>query len=454
MDAEKYTERQINIADNLRVSGWDDGLIEYELPAVERIVDDVEGVKPSRYSAKRKPVAESYVGKSTQSHGVANALLDNLSQRVMGELDLTQANFQDVRGVDIARAIAVGAQSIKEHSGMWQGLGIMDAYYNDADVIESRYAMSAKMLNQFIKDNPFPSGEELGGNQPKCDVCPDMELDMSMFVKLFKEWMDAMEHHMKIISKEIDRTIGAPTSRIKHLKIYTPDGDRSDVTDLDLSHFNQITSESLALFAGDDMTMAMLSLDDMTMTEQFVNETRRMIDVFILDKSISMAGVPILQAASFLFNRLQKVVDGFAMLAIVTFAGSAETMILPPEIAKDKPAWLIDTKEKAKWAQVAVIEKYTSAFGSSTNIPLGVNRGIELAHKMEEFGGILPNITVVTDNDRSIGNLDIDTIDIPVNGLALKDNTTLQDFCVKTGGSYNNLQQIEINVAILEAEQK
>lgn len=445
LNFDELSERQLNIVGNLTAAGWNQDQIAYELPAVERIVDDLEGVKPSRFSARNKPPQGSYLANSTESPGMANALINNLSQRVMGALNPAARAITKQRPIDVARMIAVGAKSIEENRSIWEGMGLMNKVYGGSDVVENRYAMAAEMLSNYLQTHPMPDWDMPMGkasDKPPCGLCPNPTMDFSAFIDEFKDWMDSMEYHMQLVSKEIDRTIGSPASRIKHLKIYDEEGDKTDITDLDWSNFNRITPDSLAILAS-DKTVAALTIDTYTMTEQYIEETRKYIDVFVVDQSSSMSDYGcIIKACAFLLNRLDKVIDGYAMCAVIDFDTKARIYELPRNIAGDKPLWMIDTPEKAKWAKLNIVKQYASFVGGGTSIPAGVNKGIELSKEMEKHGGILPNITVVTDDDNSIAQLDASLITIPVNGLALKGNTDLQDFCISTGGGYNNMQLI------------
>lgn len=443
------TELQKQVSDTMHEKGWNPKEIQHESPAIERVIADIQGVKPPRYSKTVQPVDGSYLSASARHKpALANRLADNLSQRVMRSLAPVRGKVMQ-NPVESAAQIALGAKSVEKSQALYNMLGLLDKFYGN-DVIESRYSLSAQMYAQYLQQ---PNKSNPGESAPAGDVTEDFgqgHSDLSDHMSMFQEWIETAEPFFRLISKHIDRTMNpVNTSRIKHTRIEDEDGDHTDLEQLDLAQFSKISSESLQTFAASPQLTG-LFLDEMTMEIKYRHEMRRYIDVFVVDQSGSMAGYHILRAAAFIFNRLEKVEKGDAMVAIMEFDTAARMYNIPKELAEDKPRWLIDTKKKAQWAMKNVVRKYVSMAGGGTDIPVGVKAGVELAYKMEEYGGVMPNITVVTDDDTSISSLDPKTLPMPVNGLALKGNTYLQNFCVATGGMYNNLEQITLNVRNLE----
>lgn len=456
----ELSQRQRKIISRMSDAGWNGTKINYELPAMEAVNAVLESDELPTYSSNNPPPKGSYLFHQGQIRPQrANALVQNLGQRIALNLRpvASQLYFKD--SVEVTQAIAEGAQAIDQTKSFYDQMGLLKDLYIGEDIVESRYAASAQLYAKFLMEEASSSlssmGTEGDGN-PQMNTADAEEYDgdpnMQAEIKKFAKWVATLEPYMRIISKYIDKTIGAPTQRIKKTKTQDPEGDEVDIVDLDIMQMNRMTYDSLATFAV-DRKWATLNLDNMTMEERYTTMTKKYIDVFVVDNSGSMDG-HIFRAASYLWNRLDKVVKGWAMLAIVEFTTGASVIQLPESIAQGKPRWLIDTPEKAKWAMENIIMRYANFTGGGTDIPAGVREGIKLSQKMEEeFNGHKPNITVITDDDTSIAMMNPkDTSGIPVNGLALSENTPLQNFCIQTGGTYYNLDQIEMNLDTIRME--
>lgn len=434
-----------------------DHSIRNEMPAMERILADRSGYEMPEYTRNNKPDRQTYLGGyGINKPSTANALLGNLSQRVNKGLSPAAPLIMGESPMKTTAAIAVGAQSIDKVKNFYDALGLLDGFYQNDDVVENRYAVSAAMYAEFLLEQQSGgNGDQSGGQSGET-----IEVDSNSqghgdeaALKAFAEWVQTLEPYMRILSRYIDKTIGAPTERVKRTKVQDDEGDEIDIVDLDIMQANRMTSDSLVTFAS-NRAWAAINLDELTMEERYTTMTKKYIDVFVVDNSGSMDGQRIFRAAAYLYNRLDKVEKGWAMLAVIEFDTSAKTYLIPNELAGDKPRWLIDTPAKARWAKKNIIARYANFVGGGTSIPAGVREGLLLSKKMEEhYGGHLPNITVITDDDYSIGSMNpSDTNKIPVNGLAIKNNSTLQNFCIKTGGTYYNLDEIELNVSNIKRQ--
>lgn len=451
----EHEARQADIAGSARKHGMNDGDIRNEMPAMEQVLSDLSGKTMPRYSKHHRPFDGSYLsGYAINKPSMANAMLQNLSQRVGKSLSPVAPVVYggDEEAMEHTMAIASGAQAMKEVESFYQRMGLLRQIYRGGDVVEDRYALSSDMYAQYIMEQMG------GGGGSDSDSSDDNDIEVEEAsgpghdetekrIEKFKEWVMTLEPYMRILSKYIDKTIGAPTERIKNTRVDNEDGEELDVVELDVNQLAKMTQDSFTTLAS-NRHWAALNIEDMTMEQRYDNKTKRYIDVFVVDNSGSMNGDPIFKAATYLYNRLEKVVKGWAMLAVIEFSTNANTYLIPEELAEGKPRWLIDTPKKAKWAMKHIIYRYANMNGGGTDIPAGVKRGIELSLEMEKhYGGHKPNITVITDDDGSIARLDPETIDIPVNGLALSDNYQLQNFCIKTGGTYYNLDEIKLSVS-------
>lgn len=440
------------IAKNLDKVGINHSSINNDMPALERILSDQSYYNIPAYSRHNPPPKESYLGGyGITRPAIANSLVDNVGQRVRKALSPVQ-QMLDVghEPMETLQALAAGAQSVDQSKAFYKSLGLLDKFYNGRDVVENRYSLAADLYAQYLMEQNKNGNSNNGDDgQDKTKEINESSDKGSMYgqIKKFAEWVATLEPYMRILSKYIDKTFGAPTERVKRTKTQDDDGDEIDIIDLDIMQLQRATMDSLATIAIDRRWAAM-NLDDMTMEERYTTMTKKFIDVFVIDNSGSMNGERIFKAATYLYNRLEKVERGWAMLALVEFDTSANTILIPSELAGDKPRWLIDTPQKARWAMKHIITRYANMSGGGTNIPAGVMQGLRLSKQMEEHhNGHRPNITVITDDDTSISSLSPEaTQGIPINGIAVHQNYPLQNFCISTGGVCYDIEQIELNV--------
>lgn len=448
----EHESRQADIAGSAVQAGMKDNDMRNEMPAMEQVLSDLSGKAMPKYSKYHQPYSGSYLsGYAKNKPSLANAMLENLSQRVGKGLSPVAPMVYGggESAMDHTMAIAMGAQGMKEVESFYKRMGLLKDIYRGGDIVEDRYALSSNMYAQYLMEQMGGSGgngNDEEGSEIEVGEGGEGHDDMEGNIQKFHDWVISLEPYMRILSKYIDKTIGAPTERIKQTRVDDEDGEELDIVELDVNQLAKMTQDSFTTLAV-DRHWAALNIEDMTMEQRYENMTKRYIDVFVVDNSGSMNGDPIFKAATYLYNRLEKVVKGWAMLAIIEFSTSANTYLIPEELADDKPRWLIDTPKKARWAMKHIIYRYANMSGGGTDIPSGVNRGVELSKKMEEhYGGIKPNITVITDDDYSISSLSPESINIPVNGLALSSNHHLQNFCIRTGGTYYNLDEIRLDV--------
>lgn len=480
-------------------TNWSDGGVAYELPAIVRIANDLVGAETPPYSAKNPTRPGEYTHQFARrgQFAQANAVLNNLSSRVQSSLNRNKS-FKSSRedALDTAINIANGARALGNSGTLYRELGLLNRIYSDGDPLESRYAFAAEMYEQFKNDpsqnqpndfgeeqeeqqfDPFGDMSELDGDPGDFgdgDGSPgdfdadendnqDGESDFlpedrsgnknpgAKQLQKFYDYVAAAVPWLELISKYIDHAIETPAKRHKTTRIQDDEGDEIDLEDLSLDKLSRISQESMSIFAS-NRKLAALTLDDMTYAEQYKTESKKYIDVFVVDNSGSMSGDRIFRAAAFIYNRLDKVIKNQAMLAIVQFDDSTNLFLLPRDLAKDEPRWLINTPEKAKWVQRKLLLRYARMTGGGTNIPLGLIAGVKIAEKMQEWGGVLPNVTIVTDDDNGILYMSSTLrkmVTMPVNGIALANNDSLIKFCDSTGGMYNALEQIEMNAAKLQ----
>lgn len=424
--------------------------IRQEYPAIDGLLYGLNHMVPPRYDNKTNHVPQdSYLSGYQKRPVIASAMRDNLVNAVVHELN-NQGYEQREPIEHIVEKIAAGAAAIEEREYAYRNAGLLNPIYGSSDIVEHRYALAAKFLAQKQKQDDAGGGQRKQGDPDGMEYQeatgdPDSghgEDDIEEFINHILR----LEPYMPIISKYIDQCFGAPTERVRHTKVADEDGEKIEIVDFDFDNPSNITLDSLVTMAVPNAHYNAMMMDELTAEERYTELTKKYIDVFVVDQSSSMSSNQyIIRAAAYLYNRLEKVIKGWAMLSIVEFNTQAKIMTLPKELAGDDPAWMIDTPKKAQYMQQSIIERYLNFHGGGTNIPSGVYAGARLAIEMEKHGGILPNITVITDDDYSITECDHGQVKMPVNGVGVKYNQEMENYCIMTGGKYYHIDDISLN---------
>lgn len=476
---------------------WPASQARYEMPAIGRITTDLEGGEYPPYGRTFKPDKNSYISQFVRKDGqytMANNMLNNVADRVRRALERNKKYDPRAQSPEeTSLAIANGAKALSESEELYRFLGLWDDIYRDKNVVENRYARAAEMYESYMNNPPSDSDpfenmgmpekfdpssldseanestgdsesdpdeydddgdgdeEESGNEESENNAVEAPQLGGSQNpsdkeIKKFYEYIKYGLPYFDLISQFIDRCVDTPAKRTTASKIQDDMGDHFEIEDMDLDKIHRMTQDGLAMLASDRALTAVM-IEDLTIWEQYKTESYKYIDVFVVDNSSSMARPDrIFKALAFIYNRLDKVIEGKAMLGIVEFDTGTRVLTLPKRlILPNRPSWMIETPEQAKWMQKYLIRRYCAGVNGGTNIPAGVATGVKMARKMEELGGVLPNITVVTDDDSSAALIDPSTVNMPVNGIGCANNSHLAIYCAKSGGMYNNLEQVETN---------
>lgn len=172
---------------------------------------------------------------------------------------------------------------------------------------------------------------------------------------------------------------------------------------------------------------------DLLMRENYHIESDKPIELIVIDASGSMSHHKRAERAlAYMFNRLNKVIEGKLICAFAMFTSEVYRLMLP-----DK-TMVIDNAYDAERAKLEFTNQYTELTErGSTDIALAVSTAYEIAEAMSMTYATnqMVSITIITDDDSSSGDIKIDKRFV-LNCLAVADNAEMRHAVRELNGVY------------------